>query len=94
MLLPLVFFVRMALRMHVIYLLLALSLDLDSIADNFESLVEWFFNTQDKETMGKISDVLRAIWRQLNDQYWNGSHESAEITVYLALECLFYWISI
>ena len=70
---------------------------MDSIGDNSESLVEWFFkllNTQDKETMGKISVVLWAIWRQRNDQYWNGSNESAERMVYLALECLFDWISI
>ena len=70
---------------------------IDSIADNFESLIEWFFkllNTQDKETMRKISVVLEAIWRQRNDQYWNGSHASTEKTVYLALECLFDWISI
>ena len=81
---------------------------IDSIADNFESLVEWFFkllNIQDKETIGKISAVIWAIWRQRNDQYWNGSHESAErmiylvhesteIMVYFVLECLFNWISI
>ena len=81
---------------------------IDSIADNFESLVEWFFkllNTQDKETIGKIGVVIWAIWRQRNDQYWNGfhelaermvylAHESVERMVYLVLECLFDWISI
>ena len=70
---------------------------IDSIADNFESLVKWFFkllNTKDKETIGKNSAVIWAIWRQRNDQYWNGSHESVERTVYLVLKCLFDWISI
>ena len=70
---------------------------IDSIVDNSKSLIEWFFkllNTQDKETMEKISVVIWAIWLQRNDQYWNGSHESVERTVYLVLECLFDWISI
>ena len=70
---------------------------IDYMDNTSESLVEWFFkliNTQDKETIGKISVVLWAIWRQRNNQYWNGSHESAERTVYLALEYLFDWISI
>ena len=65
---------------------------IDSMANTSESLVEWIFkliNTQDKETIGKISVVLWAIWRQRNNQHWNGSHESAERTVYLALECVF-----
>ena len=45
---------------------------IDSMANASESLVEWFFkliNTQDKETIGKISAVLWAIWRQRNNQY-------------------------
>ena len=70
---------------------------IDSVANTSESLVEWFFQlikTQNKEVIGKISAVLWAIWIQLNNQYWNGSHESTARTVYLALEFLFDWISI
>ena len=70
---------------------------IDSMAKNSERLVEWFFKlikTQNKEVIGKISAVLRAIWIQRNNQYWNGSHESATKTVYLALEFVFDWISI
>ena len=62
-----------------------------------ESLVEWLFKlikTQNKEAIGKISVVLWAIWIQRNNRYWNGSHELAARTVYLALEFLFDWISI
>ena len=39
---------------------------IDSMANTSKSLEEWFFkliNTQDKETIGKISVVLWAIWR-------------------------------
>ena len=70
---------------------------IDSMAKNSERLVEWLFKlikTQNKEVIGKISVVLWAIWIQRNNQYWNGSHESAMRTVYLALEFLFDWISI
>ena len=70
---------------------------IDFMANTSESLVEWFFkliNTQDKETIGKISVVLWAIRIQCNNRYWNGSHESVERTVYLALEFLSDWISI
>ena len=70
---------------------------IDSMANTSESLVEWFFkliNTQNKEVIGKISAVLWAIWIQCNNRHWNGSHESAARTVYLALEFLFDWISI
>ena len=70
---------------------------IDSIANTSESLVEWFFKlikTQNNEVIGKISVVLWAIWIQHNNRYWNGSHESAVRTVYLALEFLFDWISI
>ena len=70
---------------------------IDSMAKTSESFVEWFFQlikTQNKEVIGKISDVLWAIWIQRNNQYWNGSHESTARTVYLALEFLFDWISI
>ena len=70
---------------------------INSMANTSESLVEWFFKlikTQDKEAIGKISDVLWAIWIQRNNRYWNNSHESAAKTVYLALEFLFDWISI
>ena len=61
---------------------------IDSMANTFESLIEWFFkliNTPDKETIGKISVVLWVIWIQRNNRYLNDSHESAERTVYLAL---------